>query len=251
MKRTVLKIAGVEADTLVRRPLRRRIAVANDQESPIARHSLPSQIVERLRAEIVEGKWAPGERVTEQKLSELYGVSRTPLREALKIVEVEGLLVLLPNRGAVITEPTFSDTRDKLRVLGALEGLAAGLVCASGDDEDLAVFAKLHERMRDAHARKQARRYFEANDKVHSTLIAVARNPSLADLHAMLSRHIRRARLIANFKETVSDESMAEHEAIIAALLRRDAPAAKQAIEAHMETVVEKLMATAARRGRR
>ncbi len=249
--RTVTKISDTGPAGLSRRLPRRLALVASEGESPIARHPLPAQIVERLRAEIVEGKWGPGERLTEQMLCEIYGVSRTPLREALKVVETEGLLVLLPNRGAVITEPTLSDTRDKLRVLGALEGLAISLVCVQATEDELLAVAKLHERMQDAHKRKQPRRYFEVNDKVHVALIAASRNQTLGDLHATLSRHIRRARLIANFKETVSDQSMAEHEAIVAAVMRRDASAAKQAIEAHMETVVEKLMAAASDRRRR
>lgn len=161
---------------------------------------------------------------------------------------MEGLLALLPNRGAVITEPTLEDTRDKLRILAALEALAIGLVCAQASDEELATIAKLHARMQEAHRHKQPRRYFEMNDRVHRALIGASGNRSLADMHETLSRHIRRARMIANFKETVSDQSMTEHEAIVAALQRRDAPSAKRAVEDHMATVMQKLMSAAADR---
>ena len=124
--------------------------VDGDAEGPsrIVRHPLPLQVVARLRQEIVAGEWAPGERVTEQLLTERYGVSRTPLREALKTVEAEGLLVLLPNRGAVITEPTLEDTEDKLRVLGTLEVMAAGLACLRASNAEIAALEKLHKRMK-------------------------------------------------------------------------------------------------------
>ncbi len=219
---------------------------AAEVPSRIVRHPLPLQVVARLRQEIVAGEWAPGERVTEQLLTERYGVSRTPLREALKTVEAEGLLILLPNRGAVITEPTIEDTEDKLRVLGTLEAMAAGLACVRASDAEIAALVKLHKRMADAHKRRQATRYFDLNDQVHAALIEAAHSRTLTDLATSLNRHIRRARLIANFRETLNDHSKAEHEAIIAALVARDETAAKRAIEQHRKSVLTKLMTSAA-----
>ena len=221
--------------------------VDGDAEGPsrIVRHPLPLQVVARLRQEIVAGEWAPGERVTEQLLTERNGVSRTPLREALKTVEAEGLLVLLPNRGAVITEPTLEDTEDKLRVLGTLEVMAAGLACLRASNAEIAALEKLHKRMMDAHKRRQATRYFDLNDQVHEALIEAAHSRTLSDLATSLNRHIRRARLIANFRETLNDHSKVEHEAIMEALVARDEKAAKLAIERHRESVLSKLLTTA------
>lgn len=220
---------------------------APTDRAPLAqleRRLLPEQIVARLRAEIVAGEWAPGERVTEQLLSQRFGVSRTPLREAMKLLAAEGLLELLPNRGAVVTEPTIEDAQDKLRVLGAIEALAAGLACSAASDGDLAAIEETHARMMAAHARRQAKRYFELNDKVHRAIVAASRSRTTQELHESLSRHVERARQIANFREDLSDDSKHEHEAIVAALLRRDAAAAKLAVERHIGTVLRKISTT-------
>jgi DNA-binding GntR family transcriptional regulator len=215
---------------------------ANGQSLPrLDRRLLPEQIVMRLRAEIVAGAWAPGERVTEQILSQRFGVSRTPLREAMKLLAAEGLLELLPNRGAVVTEPTIEDAQDKLRVLGALEALAASLACTTASDAELGALAELHERMMAAHDRGQTKRYYELNDRVHRAIAAAAHSRTVQELHESLSRHVDRARHIANFRESLSDDSKAEHEAIIAAVLKRDAAAAKQAVERHIATVLHKV----------
>jgi DNA-binding GntR family transcriptional regulator len=208
---------------------------------PLERRLLPDQILTRLRAEIVAGTWAPGERVTEQILSQRFGVSRTPLREAMKLLAAEGLLALLPNRGAVVTAPTIEDAEDKLRVLGALEALAASLACAAASDADLAGLAEMHDKMMAAHGRGQSTRYFELNDRIHRAIAVASHSRTVQELHENLSRHVERARHIANFRESLSDGSKAEHEAIIAALLRRDASAAKQAVERHIATVLRKM----------
>jgi DNA-binding GntR family transcriptional regulator len=215
---------------------------ANEQSAArLDRRLLPEQIVARLRAEIVAGAWAPGERVTEQILSQRFGVSRTPLREAMKLLAAEGLLSLLPNRGAVVTEPTIEDAQDKLRVLGALEALAAALACTAASAAELEEIAELHERMMAAHQRGQAKRYYELNDRIHRAIAAAAHSRTVQELHESLSRHVDRARHIANFREDLSDDSKAEHEAIIAALMRRDAAAAKAAVERHITTVLHKM----------
>jgi DNA-binding GntR family transcriptional regulator len=213
----------------------------------LERRPLPEQIVSRLRAEIVAGEWAPGERVTEQLLSQRFGVSRTPLREALKLLAAEGLLELLPNRGAVVTEPTIGDAEDKLRVLGALEALAASLACDAATDEEIAAIEQMHAKMMAAHARRQAKRYFELNDKVHHAIAIASHSRTVQELHERLSRHVERARQIANFRESLSDDSKHEHEAIIAALVRRDAVEAKRAVEQHIGTVLRKIRLAAPR----
>jgi DNA-binding GntR family transcriptional regulator len=215
-----------------------------DGEAPsprLDRRLLPDQILSRLRAEIVAGTWAPGERLTEQALSQRFGVSRTPLREALKLLAADGLLELLPNRGAVVTEPTIEDMEDKLHVLGALEALAAGLACERASDAEIAAIADLHAKMMAAHARRQAKRYFALNDEVHRAIVRASRSRTARELHESLSRHVERARQIANFGETLSDASKYEHEAIVAALLRRDPVTARKAVEQHLTTVLQKV----------
>jgi DNA-binding GntR family transcriptional regulator len=211
---------------------------------PEPRRLLPGRIVTRLRAEIVAGEWSPGERITEQALCKRYGVSRTPLREALKILETQGLLALLPNRGAVIAEPTLEDTVEKLRVMGALEALAAVIACEQASAKAMAALERLHGQMMAAHAARDAARYFALNGRAHRAIVLAAGNRTLAALHESLSRQVELARHLANFRESLSDESKQEHEAIIAALLRRDGAAAQEAVERHIATVLRKIRAT-------
>lgn len=205
--------------------------------SSIVRRDLPKEIVTRLRQEIVSGHWAPGERVTEQLLSERFGVSRTPLREALKVVAAEGLLELLPNRGAIIVEPTLEEAVEKVQVLGALESLAFQLACTAAADEELKELEQIHAKMMQAHEKGQAKRYFELNDTFHRAVVIAAHNRTLADLHGIAFRHVKQARLISEFRSIVHDSSSDEHQTIIDALMRRDGDAAKKAIEKHMTSI--------------
>ncbi|MGD9942805.1 MAG: GntR family transcriptional regulator [Burkholderiaceae bacterium] len=210
--------------------------------STIVRRALPQEIVDRLRAEIVSGRWAPGERLTEQSMALHFGVSRTPLREAFKVVAAEGLLELLPNRGAVIAEPTLTEAHNKMRVLGALEALAAELACEAATDEQIAELERLHAKVLDAHRRGQAQRYFELNDEFHLALVRAAHNQTLSDLHAIAFRHVKQARLITEFRDTLHDTSIVEHGEIMQALRKRDPKAAQRAIESHMATIRESLI---------
>ncbi|MGD9942797.1 MAG: GntR family transcriptional regulator [Burkholderiaceae bacterium] len=220
--------------------LRPRSAAAAPAASAgaIERRLLTEEIVERLIAEIVAGQWAPGERVTEQSLSARFGVSRTPLREALKVVAAEGLLALTPNRGAVITEPTLDDVREKLLVLGALEALAVEQVCRHASADEIAELGQLHERAAAAHRRRSIAQYFELNDAFHRRIIELSRNATLLSVYDALSMHIKRARLIGRFREQLREASSGDHQAVLDAIARRDAAAGKRAMEGHMTAII-------------
>jgi len=213
----------------------------------IARTTLHDELVARLRDLIVEGELAPGTRVPERILCERFGVSRTPLREALKVLASEGLLELLPNRGATVARLTVADLEELFPVMGALEALAGELACARISDEEIAEIRALHYQMVLHYTRRELPAYFRLNQSIHERIMTAAGNPTLARMYRSLAGRIRRARYIANMSRARWERAVEEHEAILDALARRDAPRLARILKQHLqnkyETVKESLQA--------
>lgn len=208
---------------------------------PIPRRPLQEEIAARLRAEIVDGLWAPGSRLQERVLCDRYGVSRSPLREAFQVMAKEGLLELLPGRGAVVTRPTAIDAVEHAEVLTALEVLAIELACAHASDEQLEQIRRLHESMRVSSARHDVTRYFELNNAVHRAIVAASGNAALVATHEGMQRFITRLQNLSGALEAVTDDSFEEHEEFITALMSRDAERAGRTLRAHLLSTVEKI----------
>jgi DNA-binding GntR family transcriptional regulator len=206
-----------------------------------ARRPLHDEIVPILRQEIITAKWPPGQRLPEPLLCERFGVSRTPLRDALKVLAGEGLLELTHNSGAVVTEPTADDIEGKLALIELLECHAAAEACARASEAELRQIAKLHQQMGEAFARRDMSRYFRLNDEVHAAAIAAAHNATLVDMHTNLSRHVERLRFLANAHEDLSVDSWSEHDNYIQALLARDARRVVITLRAHLQRVSRKI----------
>jgi DNA-binding GntR family transcriptional regulator len=202
--------------------------------APIERSSLHEELVSRLRDLITEGELVPGTRLNERLLCERFGVSRTPLREAVKVLASEELVELLPNRGAVVTALTGADIDDLFEVMGALEALAGELACRRIDDEGLAGIRALHFQMLMHHARSELSEYFKCNQKIHESIVDAAGNPVLASTYRSLSGRIRRARYMANQSQQRWDEAVHEHETILAALSARDGSAVSGLLRQHL-----------------
>jgi DNA-binding GntR family transcriptional regulator len=185
------------------------------------RADLHGTIVEQVRDLIVEGELAGGSRVPERVLCSRFGVSRTPLREALKVLAAEGLIELLPNRGARVAVLTAEDIAQTLKVLGALEALAGEMACQRITDPEIAEIRALHLEMLAHHARRDRPAYFKANQAIHQAIVAASGNAVLAQTYAGLTGRIRRARYAANLDPKRWDEAVAEHEAILQALSSR------------------------------
>lgn len=221
-------------------------AEVSGDSAPIARASLHHELVDRLRDLIVEGELAPGARVSERLLCARFAVSRTPLREALKVLASEGLLELLPNRGATVARLTVADVEDMFPVMGALEALAGELACARITDPEIAEIRALHYQMALHHARGELPEYFRLNQGIHELILDGAHNPTLSRLYRSLAGRIRRARYLANMSKARWDRAAKEHEAILAALSARDgarlARILKQHLENKCETVKESLL---------
>lgn len=214
-----------------------------NQESSniIPRRSLQAEIISRLRDEIVEGTWAPGMRLQERVLCERYGVSRSPLREACRVIAAEGLLELQPNRGAVVTRPTLTDAVEYMEIVTALQTLAIRRACEHATDEQLSAIEALHEKMRVASRRNQVELFFELNNEIHEAIVSASGNSALVSMHEHADRHITRLQNLSGAKEASLSLSMDEHEGFINALLRRDAKTASAALATHLKTVSEEV----------
>lgn len=213
---------------------------------------LHNEVAERLRELITRGDLAPGQRLNERRLTEQFGISRTPLREAIKLLSAEGLIKLLPNRGAVVTTITPADAEDMFQVMAVLEPLAGELACQRATAKDLAEVQELHERMRVFHAAGDLVNYFDLNQQIHQKIIDCAGNRELSDAYRRISTRIRRARYMANLFKPRWNEAMAEHEQMVEALAKRDSARLKAILGDHLanksRAVQDWLAATASER---
>ncbi len=212
-------------------------SAASDQpthQTPIARRALHDEVVRRLRDLIVEGELAAGARVPERELCARFGISRTPLREALKVLAAEGLVDLQHHRGAVVSQLTPEAVDDMFQVMGALEALAGESACRHARDTDIAEIEALHREMLAHYARQELSEYFRLNQLIHERIIEVAGNPVLSNLYRGLSVRIRRARYMANLSPARWKQAVAEHEQILAALRARDGTRLSRLLKEHL-----------------
>jgi DNA-binding GntR family transcriptional regulator len=208
----------------------------------IERPSLHEELVTRLRDLVVEGEFAPGTRLNERLLCERFGVSRTPLREAVKVLASEELVELLPNRGAVVTALTPADVRELFEVMGPLEALAGELACSRIDEARVASIRALHYQMLAHHARSELHEYFRCNQQIHQKIVEAAGNGVLYATYRALSGRIRRARFMANQTQERWDQAVLEHGEILDALLARDGARLGATLRRHLANKLEAVM---------
>lgn len=208
-------------------------------------------VVSGIRDMIVEGELAPGPRISERALCDRFGVSRTPLREALKVLASEGLVELTPNRGARVIRLTEQDVADMFEVMGTLEGLAGELAARHISREEIAEIKALHYQMALHHARRELMPYFRLNQEIHRKIFEISRNRTLLSVYRGLAGRIRRPRYLANISPSRWTEALKEHEAILAALEAGDGRALGGILKDHLrktcETVKQALRDEAAR----
>jgi DNA-binding GntR family transcriptional regulator len=202
--------------------------------APIPRRPLHEEAVGRLRELIVQGELPPGERLNERLLCQQLGISRTPLREAIKLLASEGLVSLLPNRGAQVAPLEAARLAETLCVMGALEALAGELACKHAPDAQIAEVAALHAEMVAKHARGDLASYFRYNQAIHLKIVEASGNATLAHTYRQLNANVLRARYMANLSRERWDEAVREHEKILAALTARDASRLRRLLEDHL-----------------
>src|SRR6202048_801593 len=198
--------------------------------------SLHQDTLSALRGLIVHGELPPGTRLTEAMLSERFSVSRTPLREALKVLSSEGLVEILPNRGARVVTLTLADIQNLFEVIGALESLAGRLACEMISDAEICDLKATHCQMQAAFLRNDLPEYFRLNQEIHTQIVAAARNPVLARTHQNLNARLLRARYMANQVDHGRwAAAMREHELIVEALERRESDRTADLLLQHLQ----------------
>jgi DNA-binding GntR family transcriptional regulator len=210
-----------------------------DRRDQIVRRTLHHDILERLRQMIFDGDLAAGSKVRENELCERFGVSRTPMREALKVLANEGLVRLTPNRGAVISELTLQDLEDAFPVMGALEALAGELACLYITDQEIAEIRELQERMVECYENRELAAYFEINQEIHFRIQQGARNKTLNGMAKTLGDRLRRARYMANISTTRWAQALSEHAAILDALEKREGKKLGELMKNHLAHKLE------------
>jgi len=209
--------------------------MADSQDvTPILRRPLHEEAADRLRDLIVQGRLAPGVRLNERLLTAQLGVSRTPLREAFKVLATEGMVELLPNRGAVVSLIDPARLSETLAVMGALEALAGEFACRNATDAQINEIRALHFEMRAYHARGDLAGYFKFNQAIHLKIVKYSGNAVLFNTYRQLNGNVRRARYMANLSKERWDAAVREHDAILAALAARDVKRIKELLSDHL-----------------
>jgi DNA-binding GntR family transcriptional regulator len=195
---------------------------------------LHDEVADRLRELIMLGELAPGERLNERSLTERFGISRTPLREAVKILSAEGLVKLLPNRGAVVSTITRADAENLVQLIGALEALGGELACRRATVEQIDEIAELTRRMRAYHDDRNLAEFLLCNQRILDKIIDAGGNTELSDAYRRTAGRIRRAHYMTECTQARWDESMEEHEKILDALVKRDSDRLKVLLVEHI-----------------
>ncbi|MFO1324316.1 MAG: GntR family transcriptional regulator [Burkholderiales bacterium] len=196
--------------------------------------TLPATLCERLHQMITEGELAPGAWLNERLLCDKLGVSRTPLREAFRLLASDGLVQLHPNRGAQVVALSPDDVRDIFELMGALEALSGELACARITDDEIVAIKALTFQMLACHARRDLHAYYQFNRTIHDRINRAARNAPLAQVYATQNRRIQNLRFRSNFDDHKWARAAREHEQMVAALEARDGPALAAILRNHL-----------------
>jgi DNA-binding GntR family transcriptional regulator len=196
--------------------------------------ALYQEVADRLRHKIFARELEPGAWIDELKLAAEWGISRTPLREALKVLAVEGLVTMKVRRGAYVTEMSRDDVAQVYRLLALLESDAAGEVAESAGDEQIAELRALHERLEKQVRQRDA--FFATNEQFHLKLLDVAGNRWRTQIVTDLRKVMKLNRHHSLFKQGRIGESLDEHRALMRAIERRDAEAARGLMRSHFRS---------------
>jgi DNA-binding GntR family transcriptional regulator len=200
----------------------------------IPRQVLHQEVAVRLRQRIVEGHLAPGRKLNERELAELLRVSRTPLREAIKMLAAEGLVELLPNRGAVVAQMSEQDVADTFEEIAGLEGQSGELAAQRITDAELAEIRALHYEMLAAHTRRDLPTYYRINAQIHTLINAAARNKVLTRTWANVNARLQALRFRSNFDDAKWKRAVQEHDRMVELLATRDAAGMRTLMTTHL-----------------
>ena len=203
----------------------------------LAPRALYEEVAELMRQKIFTRELEPGSWIDELKLAEQLGISRTPMREALKVLAAEGLVTMKVRRGAYVTEVSDKDLRDVYHLLALLESDAAGVVAKDGSDEQHQALLDLHQQL--CAAVEDRERFFELNEQFHVQLLAAADNRWRQQMVTDLRKVMKLNRHHSLFKTGRVQESLQEHQALMDALLARNSVLSTQRMREHFANGLE------------
>jgi DNA-binding GntR family transcriptional regulator len=201
--------------------------------SGLARGRATDQAADRLREMILDGALPPASRISERMLQERLGISRTPLREALKVLGSEGLVMIEPNRGAIVTRLSLDELESAFELLAVLDGAAGEMACRRASDAEIEAIAKLHDEMVDCYRACDMQGYFRLNKAIHLAIVDAAGNPSLARIYRLESARVDRYRYVGNRAAANWARSIRQHEQLLDALKARQGPLLRECLVAH------------------
>ncbi|OZI41181.1 GntR family transcriptional regulator [Bordetella genomosp. 5] len=203
--------------------------------APRAAATLPATVAVSLRERIVQGQFPPGARLNERYLCELLGVSRTPLREAFRLLAAEGLIELEPKRGAQVVAMSETRIREAFEVIGGLEAMSSRFACERATDAEIAEIRALTFEMQASHARRDLPTYYRLNHAIHECLSKAAHNTLLNQLYDTQNARIQHLRFASNEDPAKWDQAMREHVEMADALGARDGERLAGILRGHLQ----------------
>ena len=200
----------------------------------IVRSSLHDTLVSHLREMILKGELRPGDKLPEQKLCERFGVSRTPMREAVKVLAAEGVLRLLINRGAIVAETTPEEIEELFPIMAALEAVAGEQACRNASVEQVVQLRRLHDAMIGHYEAGEEVAYLRHNRLIHEAIVEMTGNATLAGMYQQILTRIHCVRFTIGKSTEQWDKAIAEHEEIVVALEQRDGKRLADLLKAHV-----------------
>ncbi|WP_116137915.1 GntR family transcriptional regulator [Trinickia diaoshuihuensis] len=200
----------------------------------VERQQLHDTVVDHLRTFIVEGLLAPGLKLNERELCERLGVSRTPLREAFKVLAVEGLVELLPNRGAIVSQMSEVEVRETFELMSGLEAFSGELACERITAAELAEIKVLHDEMLACHVQHDLPGYYARNRAIHDRISEAARNTALRQMYLATNRRLQALRFRSNYSASKWESAVRDHEEMIRALEARDGKKMAAILRTHL-----------------
>ena len=220
----------------------------NAEVIPVTRAALHQQVAHSLRQMLVENRIVPGAKLNERELSEVLKVSRTPLREAIRMLAAEGLVELLPNRGAVAVELSDADVLNTFEVMSGLEAQSGELAAQRITDAELAEIKAMHYEMLATYTRRDLPAYYRLNAAIHSAINAAAQNPVLTAVYKQVNARLQALRFRSNQDGDKWGAAVQQHEQMIEALSTRNAAAMRVLLVTHMnnkrDVVIKQLRTT-------
>ena len=204
--------------------------------------NLAEDIADQLRRDILRGRLGPGASIKERDNAAELGVSRTPLREAIRILAKEGLIELRPARSPIVSMPSVKQISDEVEVLLAVEKLSGELACVRATDDEIAAISGIVDIMSDRFETDDPLDMFETDMRFHSAIARASHNISLAEVHRTLLARLWRARFLAAVKRRNRERVIDHHRQMVTALKARDPIAIRIAIGVHLDRLVDDIL---------